>query len=360
MGSTCYSASPYKERESCMKKIILIIFVILLSGCSNQKDIDNTAYVVGLGVDVLKNDDFLITFLTALPTDNKEINTKSVSYSIPSKTIYSASNNLTSILNKKIDFSHCRIIVFSQSVAEKGLSFFKKTLLNEKSFRPDTLSAVSQINAYDYLNSDAIKESSNPAGYFELMFNSKNSPDTVTFTIKDFYTKKDVVIPLIDSSGIKGSVILKDGKFISYLSKRQTMVYKILTGDFNHSYLSFDEDLSVLSLSRDKKPDITVWGKNKDKVNITLYLSGEVITDNTSKDYTTFVNLLKTECENFITFTKKDLNCDILGIYDKSRIYFADEKQLKDFDFYRHFPNYNFKINIIYRPIITSGRKFDL
>lgn len=345
-----------------MKKLLAVIIVILtLTGCAHQRDIDNMAYVVALGIDFSNEHNYLITFLTAFPEGSgKETSTSAVSYSIPSETIYSASNTLTSTLNKKIDFSHCRIIIFSEDVAKKGLSFFKKTLLNEKSFRPDTLSAISKIPASDYLNQENIKSSSNPAGYFELMFNSKNSPDTASFTIKDFYTQKESVIPLIDSKGISGSVILKDGTQVGDLSKRQTTVYKILSGDFNHSYLSFEEDLSSLSLFQDKQPKITLSGKDKDKINITLYLSGEIITDNSSKDQSYFISLLEKDCKNFINYTKNDLKCDVLGIYDLSRFFFADEKQLENFNFYNRFPEYDFSVKIVYHPIITAERNFGL
>ncbi len=348
-----------------MKKLIIstLFCLVFLCGCSGGKEIDDKAYVTAIGIDSFDENNFKITFVTAIPSNitSEGGGEKPVSFTtVTAKNIFTAGEKISSKLNRKTDFSHCRLIAFSQEIASSGLNKFKKTLLNEKSFRPNTLIAVTKQETTEFFKNSSSAFESNPAKYFELMFNSYNSINSVNCTLKDFSGGREKVLPLADNGNVNECVIIKNGKAISTLNSRDVILYKILSGKFKNGYIDFNEENATLFLNQEKKPDVKITTDKNLKIDITLHLTGELIAENKSLSHQKFINEIKQNCTNFLYFSSKELDCDVLNFLNKTRPDFLTMTDYKKYAPDKKYKNAEYSIKIIYSDLKTGERNLKL
>lgn len=105
--------------------IILIFILITLTGCYDASSIEDSYYVVALGIDSSNNNLYNISIQIA---KNKSSSASSASssqsssytiYTVEAETIESGISILNNYLNKKLNLSHCSAIVFSEELARK-------------------------------------------------------------------------------------------------------------------------------------------------------------------------------------------------------------------------------------------------
>lgn len=103
-----------------MKKIILIITILLLTGCYNYTEINDLAFVSSIGIDYdVDSEKFLVTY-EILNDNNTGENKNNKSYIITGsgKNIYDAFDNATLKVNNKPYFYHLKVIAISESIAK--------------------------------------------------------------------------------------------------------------------------------------------------------------------------------------------------------------------------------------------------
>ena len=337
--------------------------MFFLCACSGGEEIDDKAYVTAIGIDTADENNFKITFVTAIPSNiNSEGGgEKPVSFTtVTSKNIFTAGEKISSKLNRKTDFSHCRLIAFSQDIASKDLNVFKKTLLNEKSFRPNTLIAVTKHETTEFFKNSSSAFESNPAKYFELMFNSYNSVNSINCSLKDFSGGRERILPLADNGKVDECVIIKDGKAISTLDSHQVILYKILSGKFKNGYIDFPEENATLFLNQEKKPDVKITTGENLNINITLHLTGELIAEDKSLSHQKFINKIKAQCTNFLYFSSRELNCDMFNFLNMTRADFFTMTGYKKYAPENKYKTAEFSIKIIYSDLKTGERNLKL
>ena len=102
--------------------VIIILVSFTISGYYSKQDINDLAYVVALGVDVGENNDLKISFQLSIPSQNSS---EGGSGSSPDTTIdtleCSSIESGVSLANgyvsKKINLSHCKVLVISEEIA---------------------------------------------------------------------------------------------------------------------------------------------------------------------------------------------------------------------------------------------------
>ena len=111
--------------NSFIKKLFGIITIISLlvafSSSYNSLSIDKLAYVVAIGIDSSESKGFNFSFQFTNVTSNTESGTAEKSPSIvntvEATSIGTAINLMNTYIGKKINLSHCKVIVFSEDVA---------------------------------------------------------------------------------------------------------------------------------------------------------------------------------------------------------------------------------------------------
>ena len=192
---------------------IFILIILLLLGfysSYNLLKIDNLAFVVAVGIDKANTDNNLkISFQIAKPSSMSESNSDKGSTTIintvETSSISSAVNLMNSYIEKQINFSHCRLVVFSEAVAVDGISDIIYTLANNVQVRPSTNIIVSKTDAKYYLENSITNLESLPVKYYDIFPNSSNYTGYISdSTLGDFYNalNSDVYEPY----GILGGV----------------------------------------------------------------------------------------------------------------------------------------------------------
>lgn len=180
------------------KKYIVLILILLfslfcLTGCYDSRGIETLAYVVALGIDKSDDDTIRLTFQFAVPTSSDSSSSSSQSSSstiidVNCTTIDSGISLVNSYISKKVNLSHCKALVISETLAYEGVSDYLYTLVNNIEFRPDCYFIVSRCDAYYFLYNSTPTLESVPARYYELITNSSEYTGfTESIYLSDFY-----------------------------------------------------------------------------------------------------------------------------------------------------------------------------
>ncbi|MDR7236368.1 Ger(x)C family spore germination protein [Neobacillus drentensis] len=128
-----------------MKKLswllIIIVFIPLLSGCWNRRELNELAIVGGMAIDKTGNN-YLIT---AQVIDPGEVSTNAsgggrapvTTYSEKGKHIFEAIRRMTTTTPRKLYFSHLQMLIISEDVAKDGMNNTLDFLTRDPEFRKD-------------------------------------------------------------------------------------------------------------------------------------------------------------------------------------------------------------------------------
>lgn len=172
---------------------ITIVLVIAFSSSYTSFSIDNLAFVIAIGIDTGDNDQNLkVSFQIAKPSSASEGTSTqdetSIINTVETSSIYTAINLMNSYIGKELNLSHCKLVVFSEEVATKGISNQIYTLINDVQIRPSTNIIVSKTDAKYYIENSKPSLETLPTKYYEIFPNSsKYTGYTSNATIGDFF-----------------------------------------------------------------------------------------------------------------------------------------------------------------------------
>ena len=134
--------------------IIIIIFISSFSASYNSLNIDNSAFVIALGIDKSDSNKLKVTFefLAPSPSGEGSVETTPVLNSVDCSSITNGINIMNAYLGRKVNLSHCKLIIFSEELAKEGISDEVYSLINEVQVRPSANIVVTNCKAYDYIN----------------------------------------------------------------------------------------------------------------------------------------------------------------------------------------------------------------
>jgi spore germination protein KC len=332
------------------KIIILLLLVIIsmnLSSCYDSREIDDLAYVVGLGIDKGKSNILRLTLQIVVPSksssgegeggDGGGENTVITVVEVP--TIYAGFNMLNAHVSKELNFSHVQIAVFSEELAREGIGKYIHALSRGREFRGRmTIAVTSDCTAEEYLENIKPVLEPNPIRYYELHLRSHEytgySADT---TLIKFYSQiecscrqaysvlvgvnKYEDIDQIDNQNstyqgknrelpyegdyyagdapradpIKaealGLAIFDGDKMIGKLDGEETMYRQMLYGDFKRAYMLIPDPLSEddfilldVKKSRNTKRNTTLEEESP-KIHAEVWLEADILSIQSGEPY---------------------------------------------------------------------------
>ncbi len=180
--------------------IIFFMFIILtfsLSGCTSRQSINDLAYAIAIGLDVGTSNELKLTLQISKTKSSSSSSGSSQSSdtlvnSVECSSITSGLNFFNSYLGKEVNLSHCKVIVFSQTLAEKGISTYLYTLANNIQIHAEANIIICKTTSEEFLkNSTPILENLS-AKYFEITSSSSQYTgytDSISFgEFFSFYT----------------------------------------------------------------------------------------------------------------------------------------------------------------------------
>lgn len=235
---------------------LLLSMLVWAAGCWDQKELNEVAVVIGVGMDKADNNMYKVTAQVIKPNPKQgrgasggsEIPTWSLTAS--DRTVMDAIIQLNRISPRRLYWPHLQIIVFGEKLAREGvapiLTFFER----DRDNRSGTYLAVTHGTAENLLN-QKIELGNVPAKAMADLLETapKRQISVQATTLRKF--AKDIVTPgidpvvdVIDPQQIRGKTetyrisqlaVFKDDKLKSFLSQEEAVGVAMASGKYEES-----------------------------------------------------------------------------------------------------------------------------
>ena len=392
---------------------VLVIILTSLSGCYDARGIEDLAYVTALGIDITDNDMLLLTFQISIPESSSNSgsgssqSSKSQTTSVQCTSINSGISLANSYISKQINLSHCKVIVFSEEIASKGVNSYIDTLSNNIEIRPDCNVIVSRGTAKDFIENAQPSIESLTARYYEIALKSSEYTGYTTFTefaifvndVKNSFIDATAILggvnsgeniieekpyagidvnyvaaetPIDDENSMEtfGTAVFQGDKFVGELTGFETLCFLIMSNQIENCTISVPSSFGQIDLAirESKNPKIKVELDNYvPNITVDVYLEAHGLTLNSNIDYTSFENIeelensaskfIQSKFTDFLYKTSKEYNSDIVGFgrYALSKYLTWDEWIASNWA--EHYKDSNFNVNVNLN--VISGSEFD-
>ncbi len=379
--------------------LVILVFILAFSSSYSSLNIDNLAYVSAIGLDYSDDDKIQVSFQFTPPVTIESgekpepfINT------VVSSSISNAINLMNSYLGTPISLSHCKVIVFSEQLAEQGISDEVYTLINDTQVTPSANIIISKCEAKYYLEETKPELKNLISKYYETFtISSHYTGYTPDATIGDFFnaltskTREPHAIlgglnaeskelknsdlqqdsTLIASnasiSGQNGSenfgiAVFKSDKIVGELSAIETVAFLNLKNDIDRFlvsvpdpenknnlldiYMTPSHDTKIKVYTSNQTPYIEIncdfTGRIYSMSENSKYLSPEVL-DSISKSCDSY---LKSMFTDYLYKTSREFNSDISSIGTYALKNFFTTMDFENYSWLDNYKNAFFKVNI--------------
>ena len=346
--------------------------------------------MLSLGIDVAESDEnklkvsFEFTKASNYSPDSSDSSdVEPIISSVEASSISSAINLMNAHMGKQLKLSHCKLVVFSEKLAEKGISDEIYTLVNNVQIRPSTNIIVSKCSSEYYLQNLNPTIEDYLTKYYEVFPNSgKYTGYTTDATIGDFFysmstntcepfailggmheenadknfedinniTAGNMPITSKRQAQTVGIAVFKNDRMVGELTALETLSFSILAGKVNNFLVTIsdpnDSNQSLdISLYDDMNTKIDVDIINDSPyVTANIKLTGVIDTTSFDSNYLNEETLkeissraesyLESTISNFLYKTSKEYHSDISCVGKRS---------LKNFSTWHDYENYNWK-----------------
>lgn len=373
--------------------IVILVFLVAFNSSYSALNLDNLALVVALGIDVSDTKEIKVTFqFVKAPSTTEGSNQESqiIENSIDANSISNAINIMNTYFAKRLDLSHCRIIVFSEEIAQRGISTYIYSLMNDVQVRPSANIIVSKSNADYYIKScDPILENSITRFYDIFPDSSKYTGYLCNATIGDFFNSlicnvcqsyailggvtsnnngssqttnvddSDVQSGFSPISGTKGTenigmAVFRHDKLVGELNAIETVCFNILKKNLDSFLISVPDpnnensniDVYVTPLSKSKIDVKIVNGSPYIKIDYSFDAKVYSVTENSNYLDDSYLSAISNSCNKYLDSvlteylykTSQEFKSDVNGLG-----YYA----ISDFSTNEDFENYNWTNNYI-------------
>lgn len=325
-----------------MKKILIIILTLLLcTGCFDYKEINDLAIINAIGVDY-EDDEYVIT-LEILNDQIDKDSSKITSYTKVGhgKNLTSAIENAADKLSKQLIFNHIKLMILSKSIIEEKFEniidlFLRNTYFRENFYvisatknKPETLlnhttneAPIASTAITDTLVSIRYSSNTNVLKKFDEIVE-----EVITYGIDTCFSN---ITLKYNEFIVDGMSIFNNYSYKSNLSNEYVKIYNLLTDNFDRPTYTINYDnLAFTTAINNGKINTEI---KSGTINVTGNLMGRIIDNdpkynirdpkNLERIDNDFTNLLNKKTPEFIKVLQ-DNNSDILGItrnyYKKTR-----------------------------------------
>ncbi len=326
-----------------MKKIILCLTILFfICGCYDYQELQDRAIISGIAIDYL-NEEFIINYEilnTEKSDSSKSEENPNKAYLIEGKgiTVTEAFQNAADKVSKDIHLSHLKLLILSESAAEKHMRDIADYLLRDPNVRNIFSLVVARNNTAKSILENTSMESPVVSESIDSLIRHNKYNENISIEI-DFDHFMDrfedpridtaiSAIELIDGKiTLNGMAIFENGKLKSILDSTDAAIYKIIENTSQNHRLQIPcedtEGFTIINLYQNNHTDVKV---TQNAITIQSKLNASVLKDSCGYNFrdsaiykdleTKFQTKLEQEIKDFytdITF----FNTDILGIQKK-------------------------------------------
>ena len=269
--------NPKFSGKTAVAGVLAVIVCFSLTGCYDGKEVEEGAYMIGLGIDKGEAFPYKFTFQLSNPLksgssidsgdsekegeedgEKKEENKTVNNIVIEAEDLYTGINKLKSHLSKQPEFPHLKVIVFSKELAMEGILDEAQILYRERNIRPSVNLCMAE-SAEEFLKGVKPTLEQSTSRYYEMIFHDKNMPYVPVTELREFVSRSvnsggDGVMPIADKDKLIGMGVFSDGKMVFEADGEKTLIYKILSGEAKD--VAIKAGNSAFSVTCNKKPKI--------------------------------------------------------------------------------------------------------
>ena len=384
--------------------------VLMLSGCTkSQREVDDYAYVIAIGIDKGEKENLKVTFSFANPNKISGGGGESgggssggeenlINFTTETSGVFNALNVANDNISKVVNLSHVKLIVFSQAIEKEGISKYVDGFVRDLRVRPVTILAVSEKSPDSYLRKISPKLEVNPEKYINDLFEKNTTTFLSETTLRDFFVwensgSKDIVMSYLGTEGeqrsdeyyegqnsmsyniddnetseypkkaenksvILGNVFFKGDKMVGTGSNIENLYNLILNGkasEVSYSVIDENDRLTELSITQTSKPEITVDTSAKNpKAKIYIEIEASIMSmennDVKENEYEKLQWLLDADLEKnirkYLHKTVKDLKVDPIGFGNWAKKNFLTWQKWEEYDWRNKYPNMEYEVSV--------------
>lgn len=385
--------------------ILIIIFITSFSSSYNSLNIDNLAFAVAIGIDKSNSNKLKVTFefLAPSPSGESVSETTPVLNSVECSSITNGINMMNAYLGKKVNLSHCKLIIFSEELAKEGISDEVYSLINEVQVRPSANIVVSKCDTKYYIENSVPSLESLIPKYYDIFPNtSEYTGYTCNATIGDFFnalvcnscspyailggvnTSDSTQYQTVDDSSIKsnespikgnrlsqniGLAVFKDDKLTGELNAIETICFLNMRKKVDSFLVSIPDPQNL-----DSKIDIYLTPNDTHNIDVSivngapyvkikLEFSGKIYSMSKDSQYlnSDVLDSISNSCNSYLesqfssylykTSTVFESDINRLGLYALSE--FATTSDFDNYNWLTNYKNSTFDIEI--NTVVDSG-----
>jgi len=354
-----------KYRKMSVKTVtvlILLLIAVSVSGCYDQREIDDLAYPLAVGLDIGEANILRMTLQLAAPLaiggggggesgggggSSGTAETSSI-ITVDTPSIYSGLDMINNIVSKEINLSHAKVIVISRALAEKGIMEYIQAIQRGREFRPNMFILVSEDPPDEYLEHIKPILESNPSKYYELLLgkdyasffedmrmsdfhlasetdfreptailtgiNKKESVDELAESgnkeyagkLEGVYKPADIPIVSKQKNVVMGMAVFRNGRMVGTLNGVESKCFQMVTGRYEHSYWAFPDayapdKMVVMDILQRNRPSVkAVLKDGKALIDIMLDLEGDFTSIQSTYDYESYPDIMERKASEII------------------------------------------------------------
>ena len=378
------------------KIIIIIIIILSLTGCYDQKELNNIAILSATEINKVNNEYIVSAEVVnpQSPDQSTHIEAPFIIYTGKGKTIQEAYRMIKLSSSRYLYPDHLQVLIINEKIAKEDITEILDFFLRDPSIRTEFYVIIGKNNnildittPIDNISSTSIVETLKTNNNFlgvanlvtlnEMTIMSLN-PNTeiilpsieLPIQTKEDDSLKNTEDTKVDSMfKLSGLSVFKDNKLIGYLNYDESISYNLIKNNVKNSILTYECEpnkyLTIEAINSNSKIKV----KNN-KINIFINIEAAInesncnIHLNNNNDLRNLENNLKTYLDNKLTTNINNIrnkyNSDIFGFLDE--IYKHDYNNYKRLSTtwynstYKTIPiNINSKINIIGKGNVMEG-----
>ncbi|WP_408007786.1 Ger(x)C family spore germination protein [Pseudalkalibacillus sp. A8] len=240
-------------RTNCIKILIALCAVFLLSGCWDTKDINHRSLPIVMGVSTV--DDQYKIHLQIPDPDPNTIQVRIVSEM--GETVSKAVDKLSANMESRIDLLHVKVIVIDKELAKKGGKDLISGFMRAREVSPKALVIVSDEEIEPFFSN--LKNTTDPQGTTLFDFFDKDAgwnPEIALTRVWQVYRSihsytRDVVVPIVksgESTTIKhlGSAVIKNGKMVERIGTDETLLVNTFYEESTYGRIEVMDEATVM------------------------------------------------------------------------------------------------------------------
>lgn len=313
--------------------------------------------------------------------------------SVECSSIESGISLFNSYVSRRVNLSHCKVLVISEELASKGVSDYIYTLLNNVEMSPHASVIISKTLASDFLDSSKPELEDLASRYYELSLNSNeytgytenvslikffsNSGDSFTNPVATLGSIGDMPIKSADNLENMGIAVFRNDKLVGELSSQESIWHMIVSNKLKSCTISIPNPIGD-----SKSIDINLKLENNCKnsvnfVNGTPHISSKVkvkakIISTTAESTSNNLNYYKNEnaklieetcneylqknISDYLYKTSKDFHSDVDCFGKYAVKYFSTIQEWEEYNWLDNYQNSIFNVEV--ETILKSGYTF--